>query len=422
MRILIISNFYPPYDLGGWEQNSKELVSIFRNHGHAVEVITSNYGVQAGEEAEPGIHRVFCLESEPDYYKVKEFFLHWQRNFANNLKHLERIHNQFRPEIIFIHSMWDLSPAIPWLAERLNPGRVVYQMFGDWPYTESVHDQYWQSGVNRSYMQIPKQILGAFAAARLADAPTPAQLEFRHVLSVSQAIRQEMIDNTHVEAGNVHVIHNGIDPQPFLQNSRLNRASTNGHTARILYAGGLYEHKAVHTLVEAFALLKETQAGQRATLTILGDGHPDYVTQLKERVRAANIQPDVYFKPRMPRKELPEILGKHDIFVLPSLREPMARMLQEAMAAGLAVVGTFTGGTGETIDHEINGLTFPPEDAGALAQQLSRLVSEPELSKKLGERACQTVLERFTLERMASETEAYLQSVIAEDERQTVTV
>jgi len=84
MRILIISNFYPPYDVGGWEQNSRELTLLFQQRGHSVEVLTSNYGTFSQDQSELGVHRTLALEGSLAYYRPLDFFLRWQRNLRWN--------------------------------------------------------------------------------------------------------------------------------------------------------------------------------------------------------------------------------------------------------------------------------------------------------------------------------------------------
>lgn len=410
MRILIISNFYPPNEVGGWEQNSQELAEIFRHDRHTVQVLTSTYGAPVSPPDERGVYRLLALESDVSYYNVREFFLKWRANVRKNQAHLSQRVSSLRPDIIFIHCMWNLAPAIAWSAEQLCPGRVVYQMFGDWPHAPSVHEQFWRQPARRWYMRLPRRLLGTIAMRWLASVPMVCQLEFHHVLAVSHAIRQELIEKTLITPEDIHVICNGIDAAPFLDHSRLARPISRDGPIKLLYAGNLFEHKGVHTLVQAFAILNAESKNGRAELTILGSGHPDYERRLHEMVERGGLK--VTFRPKVPRSQIASILGEHDIFVLPSLYEPLARMLQEAMATGLAVVGTDAWGTREALKDGVNGLLFTPGYADQLAAQLNRLIDDPELRRRLGTAAQQTVLEYFTLERMAKDTEAYLEKVV----------
>jgi glycosyltransferase involved in cell wall biosynthesis len=106
---------------------------------------------------------------------------------------------------------------------------------------------------------------------------------------------------------------------------------------------------------------------------------------------------------------MPGLLEKYDVLIFPSIyEEPLARMTQEAMAAGLVVVGTTTGGTKEILRDGETGLTFAPEDAEGLADQITQLIGHPEFRTRLSQAGRQTVFEKFTLEKMVADIEAYL--------------
>src|SRR5439155_24845569 len=96
-----------------------------------------------------------------------------------------------------------------------------------------------------------------------------------------------------------------------------------------------------------------------------------------------------------------------DVLVLPSLSQPswieqFGRILVEAMACGVAVVGSTCGELPDVIGD--GGLTFPEGDIAALASMLERLAGDQGLRAELGKRGRARVLERFTGERVAADT------------------
>ena len=77
-------------------------------------------------------------------------------------------------------------------------------------------------------------------------------------------------------------------------------------------------------------------------------------------------------------------MRQYDILVLPSVwEEPLARVMQEAMATGLLVVGTNTGGTGEVLVHGDTGMVFPRTDAAALAECIETAAANPDETYRL---------------------------------------
>jgi glycosyltransferase involved in cell wall biosynthesis len=144
-------------------------------------------------------------------------------------------------------------------------------------------------------------------------------------------------------------------------------------------------------------------------LTLVGSGHPDYEAFLRDLVERERLHNYVTFHKPVSKDKMPAILQQFDVLIFPSIyEEPLARITQEAMASGLVVVGTTTGGTKEILRDGETGLTFAPEDAEGLAEQVVRLITDPDLCCRLAQAGRQTVLENFTLDRMVQEIEAYL--------------
>ncbi len=103
------------------------------------------------------------------------------------------------------------------------------------------------------------------------------------------------------------------------------------------------------------------------------------------------------------RDDVPAVLAQSDVFAFPSFMEASPNAVLEAMAAGLPVVAARAGGIPEMIEHECNGLLVPPGDDRALAAGLLRVMKRPHLAARLGGAARQTVVSRFSFDRMVDE-------------------
>jgi glycosyltransferase involved in cell wall biosynthesis len=196
--------------------------------------------------------------------------------------------------------------------------------------------------------------------------------------------------------------------------SSINSKDFTQNPLKFLYAGQIVQHKGVHTTIEAAAkLLREFEVNQ-FHLTLVGSGHPEYESYLRSLVIRNNLQNYVTFNGPVPKDEMPSVLRKSDVLILPSIyEEPFARMTQEAMLAGLVVVGTTTGGTKEILFEDKTGLTFPKGDDYQLTRQLYRLTEDRGLCRRLSQAGRKTVLENFTLEMMVDKIENYLQEITA---------
>jgi glycogen synthase len=109
---------------------------------------------------------------------------------------------------------------------------------------------------------------------------------------------------------------------------------------------------------------------------------------------------------------MPTFLAQFHALLLPSEWDALPRMPMEAMAAGLVVIGTTTGGTGELLVEGETALTFAPGDAPGLARQIERLLDDPALVTRLAKNGRRWIENRFSFSRMVDEIEAVLQEMV----------
>lgn len=418
MRILVISNYYPPVELGGWEQLTSNVVCKLRERGHAVTVLTSNYRKEEVRLPETGIHRLLHLESyDPlNYHPIYSLMRGFQER--QNLQFLRSVIDHSAPDVIFINGMWNLSHSLAKKAEELLPGRVVYYLASYWPTEKDAHTAYWMDMNVDPRRRLFKKFAGIILSKTFLKNVPRNCLQFPLVLCVSSFIREYAVQEARIPRERTRIVHNGIELDVFTRKRQPRREKNVVH---LIYAGRLAPDKGVHVLLEALALLKEQISDPRVHLSVYGQGAPEYEKKLREMVEHHQLDEWVRFCGLVPRDQMPAVLASHDILVFPSIwAEPLARIIQEAMASGLAVVGTITGGTGEILIHEETGLVFEAGDKQMLADQIARLVVDESLRKKLAQAGRRLVEQCFSLERMVDEIETHFQALLANEEREIV--
>jgi glycosyltransferase involved in cell wall biosynthesis len=113
------------------------------------------------------------------------------------------------------------------------------------------------------------------------------------------------------------------------------------------------------------------------------------------------------------RGDVPELLQAMDLFVLSSRQEGLGITLLEAMAVGLPVVATNTGGIPEIVISGETGLLVPPEDASRFAEAVKWMLSHRDDGKEMGLRGQKRALQQFGVERMVEQYEAVYDEVLA---------
>ena len=407
MKVLFLSNMYPPHVIGGYETLCQEAVEGFARLGHQVSVLTSAYGYDR-EFSEGNIHRLLSLEGDLQFYKMKDAWTYPQRR-ERNLDHLRRLIADEKPDIVFIWGMWNLSRSLALEAERLMGSRVVYYLANPWPIEANMHQQFWDAPATSPVKTLFKRLLRIPARAVLRKEWENVPLQFRHAPCCSAAQRDQLLE-AGVPLKDAPVIYEGVDLTNYLAQADKRTYKNNGSLS-LVFVGILAEHKGVHTILEALSQLSAEEK-RRLRLTILGKGHQQYEARLHSLVSQHQLSDVVTFQKPIPRAELPEFLGKFDALLLPSVwAEPLARIMQEGLASGMAVIGSANGGTAETIVHGENGLLFQPGDAADLAKQVRRLLEEPSLLRALAEGGRKTAEERFDIHKMVANLEGYLLGV-----------
>jgi glycogen synthase len=413
MRILFLTNFYPPHGLGGGEELScRQVVEGLKQRGHSTLVLTSMHGTNNVPVEAEGTYRSLYLEVDLVAWRHSiTFFTKRKAREKHNLQCFERVLEQFEPDIVFIWGMYNLPRSLSVLAEDRYPEKVVYRFATYWPTLPSPHEFYWRALGRKWYSRLLKQVLGHIALAMLARENQQSSLNFKHVICVSAATRNVLVE-AGIPVADARVIHTGLDAKQYLNGQYDHKLGSDNQNLNLLYAGRLVAEKGVDTAIKALEKLVLDQDLQSIRLSVAGSESPDYENYLRDQVAQSGLNDYVSFLGHVSAEEMPKLLQKFDVILVPSTwPEPFSRMVLEGMISGLVVVATPTGGTTEILMDGENGLLFAPGDAEDLAQKIASLAADPEFRHRLALAGQRTVVERFTMTKMMDEIESYLQEV-----------
>lgn len=220
---------------------------------------------------------------------------------------------------------------------------------------------------------------------------------FAKVVAVSKPIFQEMKAIGFGE-NKLELIQNGVTmPSAAISRDEARRAFGEPvPSAGRLVIGtlsSLTSEKGLHLLLSALPTVLQTK--REIEVMVIGDG-PER-SALEEQARTHGLP--VRFLGV--RSDTVKLLSGLDLFVLPSLIEGLPMALLEAMAVGCPVVATAVGDVPSAVTDGVNGWLVTPGDAAALADTLTRALSSPDLRTRYGAAARETVLSRFSSEKMA---------------------
>jgi len=398
MRVDLLTKEYPPFIYGGAGVHVNELAKVLRPladvrvHAFGGPREPGTEGADDGVTGYPEIAeldganaalRTFGVDLEMAQGTEGTDLVHSHTWYANLAGHLAGLLHGV-PHVISAHS---LEPLRPWKAEQLGGGYA----------------------------------LSSWAEKTAYEAASG-------IIAVSNGMREDILRcYPAVDPERVKVVHNGIDLEAWKHPqgedadvaaaATLKRLGIDPDRPTVVFVGRITRQKGLPHLLRACEQLPDD------VQVILCAGAPDtpeikaevegLVARLREKRTGV-----VWIEEMLPRPELIAVLAASDVFVCPSVYEPLGIVNLEAMAVGLPVVGSATGGIPDVIVDGETGLLVPIEQVqdgtgtpidparfeADLAERLTTLVIDTEAAKAMGQAARRRVEEHFAWEAIAQRT------------------
>jgi glycosyltransferase involved in cell wall biosynthesis len=235
------------------------------------------------------------------------------------------------------------------------------------------------------------------------------------LIAVSKATQHSLVSQG-VPAEKVEVIYNGIDPGRYplpVIGESANRPQFNlpcgvplvGSVGRLHPIKGFVDFlRAARQVIDIIPDVHFAIAGR--------DPEPGerYFGELTHLMHELNLAERVHFLGEIDQVSL--FLQSLDVFVLPSLQEPFARAILEAMGCACSIVATAVGGTPEAIEDGRHGLLIPPASPDALASAIMRLLGDHEYAIMLGRAAHERVVTQFSITSNVERTQALYRELV----------
>lgn len=374
MHILMLNHEFPPLGGGGGRVCYEIAKNLFESNCR-VTVITTNHRHLPKTETVDGIeiHRVYGKRKSDLHNNVPITMTSFLTLGTQKAKQIIA-----QTKIDLIHAYFTIPAGLSgaWIKNKTHLPLIVSPHGSDVPHH------------NPEKFNLPIRLLSPIIKHIWQKAD--------RVVTVSDGLRQTALRTT--PNIKIDVIHNGIDthhfsPAPSPQKNKI---------PQLIAVGRLVELKGLHHLLPALKKVKES--GQPFHLTIAGEG--PMRSDLENLSAQLNLNEQVTFKGQIPYTQLPNHYRQSDLFVLPSLAESFGQVFAEAMACGLPVIGTTTGGIPEVVGPHQQDWLVPPGDIEILSRKVTALLKSQETRQTLGQHNRQYVRDHFTWTNAAN---AYLQ-------------
>lgn len=352
MRILMLDNEFPPLG-GGMGTVNEALLSCYARYPELeIDLITSALGGEKEEHKFADRIRVIKLpvwNRNVHHSTWRELLLYAAQALPCSI----RRHRARRYDFCLA---WSTLPAgvVAWVLYRLMG--LKYAVWVSGPDIPGFERRY-----RYLYPALSPLIRGAWRNAKHVIAKCAGEVEM--INSLDRRLKIEFIPN-------------GVDANLF----RPGLGIPDDGPLQILCVARLIERKGQRYLIEAVKRL--TDCGIDVNISLVGTG--DLQQEYQNLALRLGVQDHVRFLGYVPREQIAQYYGTAHVFVLPSYNEGMSLAVLEAMAAGLPVVVTPTGGTEELVTDGVNGLTFKWGDVDTLAKHLKVLAEDRPLAREMG--------------------------------------
>jgi glycosyltransferase involved in cell wall biosynthesis len=347
MRVLILNYEYPP--LGGGAGNATyHLLREYSGLGIEVDLVTSSEAKEEKLTPFEGItvYKININKNDEIHNQSYKDLLTYSVKAFRKAKSLKQ-NNEYN----LVHAFFGIPCGF--IALLLDIPFIVSLRGSDVPFYS---DKYYY--IDKFVFQYLSKIIWSKSCSTIANSSGLALL-------ANQTAPKQVIK----------IIPNGVDTVVYRPS---NQSIGNNEGLTLLFCGRLIERKGVNFLVEAFL---EFNNSKKHHLILAGDG--PLKQKLEERVRESGQDGQVEFLGVVQKRGLPEIYRRADLFVLPSKNEGMSNSILEAMATGLPILTTNTGGCAELVDE--NGIIIEKENSGSILNALKMLDRDREAIRYMGE-------------------------------------
>lgn len=428
MKILVLTNLYPPHHAGTFENHCQTVTESLRLRGHEIFVLTSSHGLRT-EQRDEAVHRRLRLNGVyghpllTGYSAMKDLELH-------NNSALAEVMEEFQPDLVHVFSLYGLSKSLMFtLGHSRRP--VVYDVFDHW-LSANVREDPWlhfwnapslpilgqstrkalevsgergrlddsaPTRLGRGYDRVPG-IFGDGKDRAKVEPNTVAGFRFDRIYFCSHALKM-LSEKVGFCVSHAAVIYPGITAA-YIGDIK----PVGAPVSKFLLIAQLNEQSGAMTALKALKIARA--AGLKISLSIYGRGESSYVAALRSFV-VSNQLPVEFLNVSNQHSDLPAVYKSHDILLhTPEWNEPFPFTPLEAMGCGLPVIGTTAGAAQELLHHGENALTYPPGDAAELAARVQELLISPALRCQMAEAAQANVLAQFNDATVMDQVENFL--------------
>lgn len=409
MKILFLSDDFPPKDFGGAGIITADLALGMRKLGHEMYVITT---IQDKKQTQGrrNWHGIMVYDLYVDYFQKLSTYISIFNPKA--FRAVNKLIKEIRPDVIHAHNIHNyLSYHCLKISRKytnkvfltthdamsFNYGKLIdFYDKKDLSVQRNFHYKigFWQNIKTAKKRYNPfRNILIRYYINSFC----------KKVFSISDRLKMALSQNN---INNVETIYYGIDYRRWevTDNERIKFAEKMNLVGSkiILFGGRLSEAKGGRIMIEVLKMLIEKDDKIKLLIVGSSNGYSDYLMDFAKRLQIRN---NIIFTGWISREEMKKAYSICDVCVTPSIYFDAFNLFNiEAGAAKKPVVGTCFGGTPEIVIDGVTGLIVNPNNREMFRDALMKIIENKEFASKLGRAGYERIKDNFSIERFVNQT------------------
>lgn len=408
MRILLLTNLFPPDYDGGYEISAWKAANGLRGRGHEVDVVTSRFrpGFEGRRNDPPWVHRILSNRPQlpPPTWKMPWVrlpmvyrLMHHESVAWVNVPRLRRFMRGRSYDLAYIYGLHDVGLGCAYVPQAL--GVPVLWHFGD----HYLADHQGRYAISSLFRAVGNTVL---RTVRIRE----ESIRIRHAAFISRFLEEYFVDRG-VRPDHSYLIPRGIE---FPLNDDVGRARAEPPV--FLLASRLSKDKGIHVALEAARELAARSPELRWTMQIAGAGDEAYEASLRDAASDPVLKGRVEFLGRLPRERVLDLMTSATAFISASVwPEPFGNTIIEALAVGTPLIASDAGAIMEMVEPGKSALVYPRNSPSDLAGHMERVLLETGLANSLAERGLQRIREAYAFEAILDTTERVMKECLAQD-------
>lgn len=408
MKILHISNRYPPYSGGVSDRQCRLIVNELSNRGHFNRVLTCDVTSPAIPDREGVALRRLRLGAQRSAFP----FLRLYATERRNLQILREELDQVGPDVVVVWGLSGLTNGIVWELERRKLC-TVFAVLDNWPRRRERDDPWfrWWSGPLSFRQKLVRVLLYFGGGHRLFGESyhvrRPTEMNLGQAFFASRSLRDS------IRRGGFSVEGSEIVPNCIGRDEFPSQQGRRDDPRRLLWIGSLTAEGDAMTAIQALQELRHN-GEMRFSLDLFGRGDASFESKLHDYVRNSQLGGAVTIR-HASVEEMSSLFPTYDIFLFTARNPgPFPLVLLRAMAARIPVVTTLEGSCADFVTANKNALVMGTGDPVDLAKKIFEVTNDREATERMTEFAYRDVLDNYSAITVAGKVERILNEATRE--------